>query len=462
MTAVVEQAAAPATSLGSRSTENLRTWIHRALAELDFRKQQVSFLLGTDEFIHHERRTALTPRHIGWLRQDLKSLGLSPRIYAVAGAGERAASDDDQAFSDEQYAAVGAEIVSPAQTASLGPLDVVHALKEPTEYESDLPGPIIRIGALHLASKPPGLCRMLARRNFAAILDGGTIGNCSYLVHGGDRTPIVGSMSRFAGAVSGLKVVEGLERGGLAAGTVIVVGAGIAGMSAIEQVKPKAARLIAVEPYEPTRRRVEGELRSLGFDDFEIIPTLTDEVFDDAVGIVFAHRSGAQAAEKVCRWDQIQRMRPGAVIADIAIDQGGSILHAGYREEDDALTSRKKTRTLLTPRYVYYAETNMPREAPHPASEVHGDCSLPYVTSLLALVAHHGSPEAAIRRILANDIKIFNPSDPLPERALIDYVAQDLRNGAQLASLGGRLAITDPDIENNTVLAEWIHSCARG
>ena len=465
MSAVLSQAPAPpaaATDLGSRSAANLRSWIRQALAELDFRKRQVSFLLGTDEFINHERRAAMTPRHIAWLRRDLEALDLSPRIFVVRGTGERAANDEGEAFGDEQYAAEGAEIVSPREAASLGPLDVVHALKEPTAYEGDLPGPMLRIGALHLASKPAGLCRMLERRNFAAILDGGTIGNCSYRLHGGDRTPIVASMSRFAGAVSGHKVVEGLARGGLDAGTVIVVGAGIAGMSAIEQVRPKAARLIVIEPYEPTRVRVEGELRALGFDDFEILASLTDEAFDDAVGIVFAHRSGARAAEKVCRYEQIRRMRRGAVIADIAIDQGGSILHDGYSEDDDAPASREKYRALLTPDYVYYAETNMPREAPREASEVHGDCSLPYVTALLALVAHHGSPAAAARRILASDIRIFTPADPPPELGPIDCIAQDLRNGAQLAVVEGRLLVTDPDIEKNAALAEWIHHCARG
>ena len=449
------------TTPSSRSTASFRAWVSRSLSDLELRKKDVTFLLGTDEFIRHERRTAMTPRHIAELRSDLESLGLQPRIYVVRGAGERAASESGEVFSDDRYAAAGAEIVAAPETANLGPLDVVHALKEPTEYEGALPGSMLRIGALHLASRPHGLCRVLERRNFAAILDGGTIGNCSYLAHGGDRTPIVGSMSRFAGAVSGRKVVEGLERSRIGAGTVIVVGAGIAGMSAIEKVKPKAARLIVIEPYEPTRQRAAEDLEILGFEDFEITPRLSDEAFDDAVGIVFAHRSGAKAAEKVCAYEQIRRLRPGAVIADIAIDQGGSILHEGYSEDDDATTSRDKYRALLTPDYVYYAETNMPREAPHEASEVHGDSSLPYVTALLALVAHHGDTNAAMQHILDHDIRIFDRSDEIGQLSAIDCIAQDLRNGVQLAHVSGRLKITDPDIERNPCLAQWIYDCAR-
>ncbi len=453
---------APLTSpvLSSRSTENFRTWVRDALSQLDFRRRNVTFLLGTDEFIHHERRAAFTPRHVSTLRHDLESLGLEPRIFAVAGTGERATNDAGEMFADAAYGAAGAEVVTVSQTAGLGPLDVVHALKEPTEYESELQGPILRIGALHLASKPSGLCRMLARRNFAAILDGGTVGNCSYLAHGGDRTPIVGSMSRFAGAVSGRKVVQGLEQRGHGPGTIIVVGAGIAGMSAIEKVKPKAARLVVIEPYAPAVDRARRDIAALGYENFEILPHLTNEVFDDALGIVFAHRSGAKAAEKVCSHEQIRRMRHGAVIADIAIDQGGSIRHDGYDESDDAAASRDKYRTLLTPDYVYYAETNMPREDPWEASEVHGDSSLPYVMALLALVAHHGTTEAVGQRLLARAIRIFNPSEPLPELGSIDHIAQDLRNGVQLAVNAGDLQITDPDIERNVGLRDWIRACA--
>ncbi len=444
----------------SRSAAALRAWVREALSQLDFRRRSVSFLIGSDELIPRERRVAMTPCHISRLRRDLDSLGLDCRVFVVRGAGERAANGAGEVFADEQYQAVGAELVALDELASLDSLDVAHALKEPTEYESELPGPLIRIGALHLASRPPGLCRMLATKNFAAILDGGTVGSCSYLEHGGDRTPIVASMSRFAGAVAGRKLVEGLDANGLGPGKVIVIGAGIAGMSAIEKVQPMAARLIVVEPYEPTRRRLAGELEDLGFDDFRILPRLEDGVFDGASGIVFAHRSGARAAEKVCDYGQIRKMKPGAAIADIAIDQGGSIRHDGYRENDDVAASRAKYRALLIPDFYYYAETNMPRVEPYQASEVHGDSSLPYVTALLALVAHHGSPQAAARRLLENNVRVYDVTNELPEHGDLDLIVQDLRNGVQLASIGGTLTITDPDIERDAALAGWIRGCA--
>ncbi len=444
----------------SRSAAELRAWVREALSGLQFRRRNVSFLLGTDELIRRERRVAMTPRHIVALRHDLESLGLDCRIFVVRGAGERAASVEGEVFADDLYAAAGAELVDREEVGSIATLDVAHALKEPTDYEGELPGPVIRIGALHLASRPAGLRGMLEHGNFAAILDGGTVGNCSYLEHGGDRTPIVGSMSRFAGAVSGRKVVEGLDRNGLGPGKVIVIGAGIAGRSAIEELRPKVARLVVVEPWAAARESLGSELEALGIENFDIVPALENGVFDGAVGIVFAHRSGAKAAEKVCDVEQIRRMKMGAAIADIAIDQGGSIRHDDYSEDDDVAASRAKYRALFEPRYFYYAESNMPRVEPHEASEVHGDSSLPYVTALLALVACHGSPRAVVRRLLEQDIRIYNGAGELPEHDALDLILQDLRNGVQLAMAGGGLVITDPDIERDAGLARWIRECA--
>ncbi|MEO1369213.1 MAG: hypothetical protein AAFX50_18700, partial [Acidobacteriota bacterium] len=281
-----------------------------ALRELSYTKRHVRFLLGTDAFIPQERRVALTPDHVRFLREDLESLGLDATLVVAKGAGERT----EPPYTDGEFAAAGAELVDVDALSSLDAFDVVHALKEPTDYEAELEGPFLRLGALHLASKPAGVCRMARRRNFAAILDGATVGSCSYLLAGSDRTPIVAAMSRFAGAVAGKKVVEGLERNGVDAGTVVIVGGGIAGRSAIRQVGPKTRTLVVVEPWAPMRERLESFLPEAGFDDFRIVESLTDEVLDGAVGLVFAHRSGAKAAEKVCNLAQVRRMKKGAGI----------------------------------------------------------------------------------------------------------------------------------------------------
>lgn len=425
------------------------------LKSLSYTRPKVSFLLGTDEMIHLEARVAMTPDHVERLQADLKSLGLDAEIYVVSGAGDRA----KPAFTDEDYEESGAEVVTLDEVADLEDLDVVHALKEPTGYESRLPGKMLRIGALHLASKPPGVVDLLKARNFSAILDGGTVGNCSYLLVEGDRTPIVGSMSRFAGMVAGRKVVEGLERNDVAAGTMIIVGGGIAGRAAMREVGPKTEKLIVIEPWEPMRRRLKATLPGMGFGDFEIHQELTDEHMEGAVGIVFAHRSGAKAAEKVCNYEQILKMAKGAAISDIAIDQGGAIAHENYDETDDAATAREKYIALLGGDYAYYAEVNMPREEPHHASLTHGEASLPYVTALLALCAQTGSPEAATARLLEKQPKIYGQDEDVEGLNVFEAILQDLRNGVQLVCLDGEVRITDEDIENDANLSDWLRSC---
>lgn len=423
--------------------------------DLPLTKPSVALLLGTDEHIPHERRVGLVPDQVGDLARSLCTHGLRTEILVVAGAGERAG------FTDASYSEAGARIVHSHELAALPPLDVVHALKEPTEYESRLPGPFLRIGAVHLASKPSGVCAMLGRRNFAAIIDGGTVGNCSYLQNGGDRTPIVGSMSRFAGWVAARKLVAGV-RARHGRGKVVVVGGGIAGTSAAQELAPIAGEIVIVERHVPIHADVEARVRGFGIPAVRLVEKLDDGVLEDAIGVVFAHRSGAKAAEKVCTIEQIERMKPGAGIADIAIDQGGSILHPGYLESDDAHAARAKYAALFAGRFFYYAEVNMPREEPRDASIMHGRAALPYLEVLLLLCAIHGSPDAALAGLRKLAVQRFTDAAALAGRSRFDCLLQDLRNGLQLAITGGTVEIVDPDIAGDEALSAWVGACAAG
>ncbi len=434
--------------------DQLQTALVQRLAHHQWARPRVSMLLGTDEHIGHETRVALTPSHIHRLRLDLESTGLQPKLYVVAGAGERARA------SDQEYRDARAQVLELDQLAEHGPFDLVHALKEPTGWEAELPGPFLRLGALHLASKPPAVCQLLRRRNFSAILDGGTVGGCAYLSNDIDRTPIVASMSRFAGSVAGEKLLEGVTKNGLGSGRVVVVGGGIAGFAAIREL-PKETELVVVECFQAATERLAGELEKLGYSRVTFATELTEEAIDDAIGIVFAHRSGASAAEKVCDFDHhIRRMRRGAAVIDIAIDQGGSIRHADYDEHDDIATGLAKYRRLLDSDYFYYAETNMPRERPRQASRTHGLAAMPYLLMLLAFCAIHGGPAEATRALLDCIPRVYRDPRQTADFDLFDSLLQDLRNGLQLAVVDGHSAIVHPDIEENEVLASWVLQCA--
>lgn len=436
---------------------NVQTQLVSELAKQDSESRPVRLLLGTDEFIRHERRVGLVPEQVDRLHRDLATVGIELHTTVVAGAGDRAAPP----FTDDDYADAGAQVLSAVEVQQQAHFDVVHSLKEPTEYEAGLPGPFLRIGALHLPTYPEGVCAMLRSKNFTAILDGAVIGNCSYRISGGDRTPIVASMSRFAGAVSGRMVVKGTTEHGLDPGKVVVVGGGVAGRSAIAEMTAQTARLVVIEPWEPMRAKLRLELPELGVpaDRFEIRPALDDEALTDAIGVVFAHRTGARAAEKVCDEAQIRRMKKGAVIADIAIDQGGSIRHDGYDEADTADEARRKYKDLFAGDYLYYGEVNMPREEPHLASIHHGIAVLPYVTLLLARCARRGGPVQVAAELLALPPKTYGQDEPF-ELDLVAAMAQDLRNGIPLAVRDGEVVVTDADVEADKVLSDWVHRCA--
>ncbi len=421
-----------------------------------FTKPRVSLLLATDEFIPQETRVGLAPRHLTQLRHNLAQSGVEVDVLVMADAGARAG------FEDDAYRAVDATIVTDAELTTRPAVDVVHALKEPTDYESRLPGPFLRIGAVHLANKPPGVCAMLHRRNFAGIVDGGTVGNFAYLLDGGDRTPIVGSMSRFAGWVAAGKLVKGVQANGHSRGKVVVVGGGIAGRSAIERVQPLTEELVVVERYAPLHSLIDRFLRDLEFEHFSITETLDEDTLNDAVGVVFAHRSGALAAEKVCSIEQIRRMKPGAGVADIAIDQGGSILHSDYVETDDAVTSRNKTEAILGQRYFYYAEVNMPREEPRDASEMHGESILAYLETLLLHCAIGGGPLGALeqlRALDANKVTDTTNTAAIAGKTRFECLTQDLRNGLQIAVVDDQVVIVDEDLRADTVLGQWLAGC---
>ena len=72
-----------------------------------------------------------------------------PIVWMLEGAGARAG------YEDREYEDVGVRVIAHSEVQNLHGLDVLHALKEPTEYESEVPGPFLRIGARRVGL--PGL-----------------------------------------------------------------------------------------------------------------------------------------------------------------------------------------------------------------------------------------------------------------------------------------------------------------
>jgi alanine dehydrogenase len=417
-----------------------------------FRKRKLRFLLDTDRNIENETRVGLTPDHIRRLISSLKECGIELQVSVAQAAGIWAG------FRDRDFVEAGAEIVDWKKLSGLEQFDVVHALKEPVEHESEIQESFMRIGALHLASRSVGVGQMLSKKKFSALFDGSTVGSCSYLLSGAEETPIVASMSQLAGIIASERILKiGGER--LRNERVLVIGAGYAGISAMLGLRDKVRSLTVVEKDARVRSQLAWLLRRLGFSEFAIVDKCSNELLRQATGIIFAHRTGADPAFKICSIDDIMLMEQGSVIVDIAVDQGGSIACPSIDPADDVYVRIGKYKEALK-NYCYYAEPNMPRRKPREASKRHGDAVLPYIVALHLLCAEHGDPVSATGYLLSRKVQRLKERSELSllhyEDDFFECVVQDLRNGLQVISENGELKICDPDIADNEEIVDFV------
>lgn len=420
---------------------------------MKFRKPTLRFLLDTDRNIENETRVGLTPPHIQRLISSLKECGIDLRVSVAQAAGIWAG------FRDRDFVEAGAEIVDWQNLADLEPFDVVHALKEPVEHEADIQESFMRIGALHLASRSTGVGEMLARKKFSALFDGSTVGSCSYLLSGAEKTPIVATMSQLAGIIASERILK-IRGERLEDERVLVIGAGYAGVSAILGLREKVRSLTVVETDPQVRTKLGWLLRRLGFSEFRIVDKCSPDLLATATGVIFAHRVGADPTQKICHIDDIMGMEQGSVIVDIAVDQGGSIGAPSIKMEDDVYVKIRKYKEALK-NYCYYAEPNMPRRKPREASKRHGDAVLPYIVALHLLCAEYGDPVSATDYLFSRTVQRL---DELSELSALPYandffecVVQDLRNGMQVKSDGkGELTICDPALAGNAEIIDFV------
>ncbi|MFY9824585.1 MAG: YbaK/EbsC family protein [Thermoanaerobaculia bacterium] len=413
------------------------------------RKRTVELILGNDREIgrethSQEKRVGITPEQVTQLFAFFKEVGVSLSVLVVQGAGQRAG------FGDSDYVATGAEIVTPEELPHHdAPPDVVHALKEPSRYESGIPGPFCRIGALHTGDfhSEGGLAGLLRKRD-VAIFDGSHIGAPDAF-----RIPIRGGMSIFAGEIAAEWVLDHL-RYRHAAGRAVVVGAGNAGKAAVRKLAaaPEVTEVHLIDSAEDPARldQIRAELADepkvrvegiTGTDHPHLLHSL-----DEAVAVVFAVARPREAAPKVVHVNSLkQRLADGAIVVDISIDEKGAIHDPEIRRTWSLeQIIEHLTRSLGSSRNrAYRALANMPRAYPRQASAAHGEVVLPYLATLLFLAAREGGAAGAIRYLESRTVDGRSP-DPLkvePARVL-DALVQDLRNGMAFYPHGARLVVS--------------------
>jgi len=311
-----------------------------------------------------ENRVAMTPNGV----RRLIDAGAS--VFVERGAGRNAG------FSDVDYRKAGAALVSTARAA--WSVDLVLKVKEPQPgeyrfFHSDL----ILFTFLHLAANQR-LARELEKKKVRAI---------AYELVRDDagQFPILAPMSEIAGCLAALVGANYLRRdlggkgtllsaiGSGGTGHVTILGAGHVGRNALRIAHGLGATVTVFD-------RNQDKLEKLSLEYPERFQSLSDpedlpEIMKRTDLLVGAVLNPGQAAPQIVTKKMVQRMEPGSVIVDVAIDQGGCIE-----------TSRPTTiKNPVFSKYgiLHYGVTNIPSLVPRTATEALSRATLPYVLKMV-------------------------------------------------------------------------------
>jgi len=310
-----------------------------------------------------EQRVALTPDAV----RELASHGLEVRIESGAGAGA--------GIVDEAYAAAGAQVVDRDQAWSA---HLVVKVKEPQPEEYGLlRQDMVLFTYLHLAAYP---------EVGEALLTAGTTGIAYETVQlENGSLPLLAPMSEIAGRLAAQVGAHLLERPhggrgvlmggctGVQPARVVVLGAGTVGWNAARLAAAMDAEVLLLDRSPVRLRRLEADRRgrltsvvsSRGLLE-RLVPTA-----DLVIGAVLT--PGGRAPTLVDE-AMVEQMRPGSVIVDVAIDQGGCVA-----------TSRETTHTDPTVNVhgvQHYAVGNMPGAVPFTSTEALVSVTLPYILGM--------------------------------------------------------------------------------
>jgi alanine dehydrogenase len=334
------------------------------------------------EIKSEERRVSLTPAGVAALRMH------GHRVTVQAGAGV------GSGFADRDYRKAGASIVGDAAVVWRR-ADMILKVKEPQppEYPLMRPGLIV-LTYLHLAADPR-LARELIRRRVTAV-------GYETIQLEDSSLPLLAPMSEVAGrlaiqAGSWCLQARGGGRGvllsgapGVRPGKVVVLGGGIAGLNACRVAAGIGAE-VTIMDINPMRMRYLNDL--LGGHVTTVMSnraTLEEEVTncDLVIGAVLV--PGARTP-RLLNAKMVGRMRRGAAIVDLSIDQGGIA-------ETSAPTTHARP-TFIRNGVVHYCVTNMPAMVPHTSTYALTNATLSYALE----IADHGILDAgahnsAIRR----------------------------------------------------------------
>ncbi|WP_219511255.1 alanine dehydrogenase [Nonomuraea ceibae] len=319
------------------------------------------------EVKNHEYRVAVTPAGV----HELVSHGHSVTVQRGAGLGSH--------ITDEEYLSAGAKIREGAD-AVWEEADLVLKVKEPIaeEYHRLREGQVL-FTYLHLAASRPCTDALLAARTTAIAYE---------TVQEGRALPLLAPMSEVAGRLAPQVGAYNLMRSnggrgvlpggvpGVAPAKVVVIGGGVSGLNAAQIAVGMGAEVTVLDTNVDRLRFIDavyqGRLRTLVSTAYAI----EQEVLraDLVIGAVLI--PGAKAPTLVSN-ELVSRMKPGSVLVDIAIDQGGCF--------EDSRPTTHANPTYTVHGSVFYCVGNMPGSVPNTSTNALTNATLPYAVKLADL-----------------------------------------------------------------------------
>lgn len=313
----------------------------------------------------HEYRVGLTPNSV----HELVSHGHEVHVQTAAGLGI--------GYTDDDYRQSGAQIADSAEDV-YAKADMVVKVKEPQPAEF----PLIREGQvlftyLHLAPDP---------EQAKALMDSGCIAIAYETVtsnHG--ALPLLSPMSQVAGRLSVQAGAHCLEkthggRGVLLGGVpgvrparVLVIGGGVVGTNAARMAMGLEADVTVLDKSLPRLQQLDFQF-GCQLNTIYATKAAVEEYATQADLIIGAVLVAGSSAPRIISRDLLRQMKPGSVMVDVSIDQGGCFE-----------TSRPTTHsdpTYVDEGIVHYCVTNMPGAVPYTSTVALNNATLPFVLDL--------------------------------------------------------------------------------
>jgi alanine dehydrogenase len=328
------------------------------------------------EIKNNENRVAMTPAGV----INLLKFGHQVYIEQEAGLGS--------GFSDDDYSAVGAILVKSAEEA--WSMDMVLKVKEPlpSEYKYFRDG-LILFTYLHLAPEPELTKALIDKKVVGIAYETVQLPNGSL--------PLLTPMSEVAGRMSaqiGAQFLEKVHGGkgillsgvpGVQRGKVTIFGGGVAGTNAAKMAIGLGAEVTIID-LNPDRLRQLDDI--FGSDVTTLIsnPYNISEAVRESDLVIGAVLIPGAKAPKLVTEEMVQIMKPGSVVVDIAIDQGGIF------ETTDRITTHDHP-TYVKHGVVHYAVANMPGAVPRTSTFALTNVTIPYAIQ----IANNGFKQACLK-----------------------------------------------------------------